>query len=268
MTSGEILSLLMAKHDDSVCVPECKTGATWGGHCPRLDLWVMARSWAHPRFIGYEIKIRRSDFVADNKWPAYLDYCREFYFVAPRGLIDTGELPTEAGLLEVSTTGTRLFTTKKAPVRNIVIPDDLYLYILMSRVLIRLEGMDPAMPDGRRAYWEAWLEDRKIDHNVGCKVSKALRERINEEIMEARSENKRLQQELSELAEVRAMLDELGCRSRWDIYGKIRDLKPGVPDQMKRNLECISIRLQQVLSDIEKADAKRAATVAQGELVL
>jgi len=132
ITSTTVLSALMEKHKYDVCVPECKTGETWTAHgCPRMDLWVMARSWAHPRTIGYEIKVSRQDFLHDNKWPQYLDYCKEFYFACPRGVIDPGELPAEAGLLVLS--GTRMIVKKKAPVRSVEIPEKLYRYILMRR---------------------------------------------------------------------------------------------------------------------------------------
>jgi len=83
-TADQILNLLLIKHSKDVCVPECKGGPTWFGRHDRMDLWTMARSWAHPRCCAYEIKVSRSDFVNDKKWMAYLEYCNELYFVAPR----------------------------------------------------------------------------------------------------------------------------------------------------------------------------------------
>ncbi len=50
---------------------------------------------------GYEVKISRSDFVADDKWQEYLPFCNKFYFVCPPDLIKLSELPPETGLIYV-----------------------------------------------------------------------------------------------------------------------------------------------------------------------
>src|SRR5690242_5105664 len=108
-----IRKLLAAKHAEDVLVPECKDGPTQGGSHRRMDAWVMSKSWANPCVTGYEIKVSRSDFLGDEKWRTYLPLCNEFYFVAPSGIIEPDELPPEAGLLCVSSTGTVLFRKKK-----------------------------------------------------------------------------------------------------------------------------------------------------------
>jgi len=50
----------------------------------------------------FEIKTSRSDFLRDNKWQNYLDYCNYFAFVVPEGLIDKSELPENVGLVYIS----------------------------------------------------------------------------------------------------------------------------------------------------------------------
>ena len=112
--AADIAQLLAAKHADDVFVTECKDGPSTSGHI-KLDAWAMRRSWAHPSFIGYEIKVSRSDFVGDTKWPQYLGVCNEFYFVCPAGIIRSEELSPEAGLLQIVSTGTRLLTKKRLP---------------------------------------------------------------------------------------------------------------------------------------------------------
>ncbi|WP_208112793.1 MmcB family DNA repair protein [Aureibacillus halotolerans] len=43
----------------------------------------------------YEIKVSRSDFLRDDKWPAYKNQCHRFFFVCPKDLIKPEELPDE-----------------------------------------------------------------------------------------------------------------------------------------------------------------------------
>jgi hypothetical protein len=69
------------------------------GEARRLDLFYFSRWNRETR--GYEIKVSRSDFLADKKWREYLKYCRVFYFVAPAGIIKPSELPPEIGLIEI-----------------------------------------------------------------------------------------------------------------------------------------------------------------------
>ena len=88
ITANKIQSLLAVKHSKDIFVPECKDGPTHTADHLRMDAWVMKRSWVRPLSIGYEIKISRQDFLNDQKWHSYLNYCNEFYFVCPAGLID------------------------------------------------------------------------------------------------------------------------------------------------------------------------------------
>jgi hypothetical protein len=60
---------------------------------------------------GFEFKVSRSDFLADQKsqrkryreggpkWKAYLRYCNLFYWVCPEGLIKPEEVEAPAGLI-------------------------------------------------------------------------------------------------------------------------------------------------------------------------
>lgn len=137
ITANDILKLLLKKHKDDICVPECKHGQSWTKEkVKRFDLWSMKKSYANPITWIYEIKISRQDFLQDNKWMTYLPYCTDFYFVAPAGIIDVSEVPEQAGLLLSSKNGTRLFCKKKAPHRHVDTPDCVFKYILMSRTKI------------------------------------------------------------------------------------------------------------------------------------
>lgn len=134
ITADKITELLKQRHKSDVCVPECATDARWR-NCLRFDFWVMKKSWYSPKIIGYEIKVSRSDFLADKKWPGYLAYCNEFYFVCPNGMIDQSELPGDVGLLYVTKSGNRLRVVRSSAHRQIDIEKEnsIYKYVLMAR---------------------------------------------------------------------------------------------------------------------------------------
>lgn len=174
-SASGILALLESRHAKDVFIPECKDGPTHSASHLRMDGWAMTKSWAHPSTIGYEIKVSRSDFLQDNKWPAYLPLCNQFYFVAPKNLIDPSELSADVGLLVVAGDGdgTRLLTKKKAAHRDVEIPDSLWRYILMCRVQIADEK--PLETTVER--WRNWLARKQEDRYLGYEVSKAIREK-------------------------------------------------------------------------------------------
>ena len=138
-TANQIQSLLARKHSEDIFVSECKDGPTVATNHLRMDAWTMKRSWTNPLSIAYEIKVSRQDFLNDHKWHNYLNYCNEFYFVCPSGLIDKSELPDEVGLIYVAKTGTRLFKKKPAHRRIIELPESLLKYILICRAEVRHE---------------------------------------------------------------------------------------------------------------------------------
>lgn len=205
ITARDILALLRTKHSADVFVSECKTGATWGyagdsgnGKMRKLDGWAMKKSWANPFIAGYEIKIHRGDFLQDEKWQNYLDFCNEFYFVCPTNLIQKDELPAEVGLMYVSKTGTMLYTKKKAQRRlNVKIPNSIFRYILMNRVQVIDNVVDnrdytKLLKEEKLRFWKKWVKDRKLDVTFGAYVSKAIQETIRQEITRVRMENDQL----------------------------------------------------------------------------
>lgn len=64
----------------------------------RFDVVGIAKYTRQVRI--YEIKSSRGDFLADAKWPGYLEYCTHFAFVAPAGAIMRWELDRDIGLIE------------------------------------------------------------------------------------------------------------------------------------------------------------------------
>lgn len=204
--SNTLLNLLMQKHSKELCIPECKTGATFVGKPPmRLDLWVMKKSWTNPYVYGYEIKVSRQDFLNDTKWPEYLKYCTDFYFVAPPGIIQPDELPPEAGLIICSVNGKRLYTKKKAPSRTVTIPDSIYRYVLMWRTKYNDRGIEQSQED----YWKQWLKRSDETKELGYNVSKKVQIILQEKVSKVQRENNVLKNENKLYSHVKAVLEEL-----------------------------------------------------------
>ena len=64
----------------------------------RFDVVGIAKYTRQVRI--YEVKSSRGDFLRDDKWERYLDFCTHFAFVAPAGAIFRWELPSAIGLIE------------------------------------------------------------------------------------------------------------------------------------------------------------------------
>lgn len=212
MTAAEILKLLAAKHAGDVFVPECKDGPTHYGSHRRMDAWVMNRSWANACATGYEIKVNRSDFLGDEKWGEYLPLCNRFYFVCPRGLIAVEEVPVGAGLMYVAKTGTRLFTKRKAPHRDVEIPEELWRYVLMCRTKVRDED-DGSLGLGLD-YWKEWLERKREKQWIGTEVGRRLWELYEEAV----TRQNHAEQLVKGYEVVRTRLKELGIDPDESMY--------------------------------------------------
>jgi hypothetical protein len=260
MTAEQIIELLAAKHADDVFVPECKDGSTWGGHL-RMDAWAMAKSWSHPLVSAYEVKVARGDWLKDQKFQHYLAYCNVFHLVCPRDVIRPEEVPAEAGLLYVSSTGNRLVTKKKAPYRQVTVPEDLYRYVLMSRVRITANWHDRGedVRQSRIAHWKSVLAERAEAERLGY----AIKGRIAEVMKQLWAENHQLKAQMESLQAFKDELRAAGVdpgsighyrwtreRARQQIVGGLdQTLVPQLRELMataERTLEAIGPKKEQV----------------------
>ena len=218
MTAQDIIPLLAARHRKDLFVRECKTGPTIGTTHLRLDAWAMRRSYTRAATYGYEVKVSRSDFLSDDKWRSYLPYCNQFFWVAPRGLVLPDEISDGCGLLEVSNGGKRLLTRKKAKHREAPAVADVWEYILISRVRAVDDRIEP-----EAEYWKSWLERRGELKEVGWRVSKRLRQLIEEEITRVKQQNDALRNENRNLEQVREICAEVGIdlRGLWNVRGEV-----------------------------------------------
>ena len=241
ITSRDIEKAIDARHIDEIVVHQCKTGASGSG-VNIMDTWVMPKSWAHPDCTAYEIKVSRSDFMADKKWHKYLDYCNYFYFVCPWKMIDPKEVPYGAGLCYLSQTGTKLFTKVKAPRRAVKIPEDLWRYVLMCRTEIT---RDRAM-FSEKVYWENWLKDKKRDRDFGMHVSKSINEFYKANVDKVEQKQRQLDKDIARYKWVADYLEKLGIKAGDRMYDwgfqdafrqKMEEVKTGIGQDLINALQ-------------------------------
>ena len=244
ITANTILKALWTKHIEDVFISECKVGPSRHRGCPRLDAWAMKKSWASPLTTGYEIKVSRSDFLNDTKWASYLLYCNELYFVCPAKIILVEEVPEQCGLMYISSTGTRLYIKKKAPYRDVDIPVELYIYILMGRVRIVGEYQKADAVE----YWKGWLKDKKEDQELGYRVSEKVRKKVDS----VERINRSLTEKMEDYDDIRQLILDLGLDLnktylKYSVEKRVKEILTGIPDNLTRALTS----LKRGISDFE-----------------
>lgn len=270
VTAKDILLALENKHFDDVFVPECKGGPTWAGRHSRLDAWAMPRSWVRWTTYGYEIKVSRSDFVQDEKWVRYLDLCHQLYFVCPWGMIRVEEAPEAAGLMWLTNTGSRLVIKKKAPRREIAFPQDLFIYLLMSRLDLRLKNEHLDARDGdvdararRIFYHRQQVENAKNGQDVAALV----RGRVRREIMDLHQKAVTAEQEVRGLQEFADLMGEMKINPQqlltsWGkarVENDLRDKIAGVSERTAKQIEDAAANLARLARDLRKIGSEQQA---------
>lgn len=243
ITEAHVTALLAERHKNDVFVSQCKTGQSLAAdHFSILDAWCMKRSWSQQLMIGYEIKLSRSDFMQDQKFHKYLDYCNEFYFVTTSGTISKHEIPKEVGLIVLTKNANSLIKSKRAAYRQIDFPVDLIKYVLISRAEIQASSKiwsSAHSSNQKREFFEAWLQNKKIDQSFGRMLSKEIRTEVNKKILDVEYDNKRLQQQIEALEHIKKFLSDIGVENVehfWDIRHKVRRMiYDTMPDDMILN---------------------------------
>ena len=241
MTEKDITNtIVMNDRKNYICFPQCKTGLVWGkDSADIIDVWAMRKSWTDLSFIAYEIKTSRSDFLNDNKWPSYLPFCNELYFITTGKEVCTAdEMPEGVGLKYVSKTGRRIFTKKKAVYRQIDFPEELFIYILMSR----------HSESRNRAYWENWLRNKDYDKLLGNRVSKELSKFINDDKDDLERQISSVYNENSNLTEVKEYLDKMGIdykgyagyQALGNLKKRLNEISSGFSEEFSKDIDnCI-----------------------------
>lgn len=255
ITSTEIKKALAESHSKDFFLTEVKNGSTYFPPAQGLlmfDGFAMTRSYTKPCIKIYEIKVSRSDFLRDNKWELYKQYCNELYFAVPKGLIDKTELPDDVGLIYYNRDGTRKLTTKrKALWRDIEEPVEVYKYLIYSR-------LDPdrfPFYNDRKEWAEAYLQDKKDRKTIGY----ALGSKMAEDLQAAEKKLEELavrQHQLAVLDAITEVLDKhrlnpfdwrFGLDWKRDLWSNGRRKEPD-PEAYQKKMEKFKEELNAALS--------------------
>ena len=156
---------------------EVKSGSTWSADAPkRFDLLALKKSWSHPCIRIYEAKSNRRTFLGDHKWPQYMDYCNEFYWLCPTGIIEKSEVDPRCGLVTINPESGAIHTRKKAIYRSIT-PEsraDILMYLFMWRMSTKAIGM--TREEQIVLIQKDMEEDKDIGAQYACHISKTLNE--------------------------------------------------------------------------------------------
>ena len=210
----------------------------------------MNRSWTSLTFTGYEVKTSRADFLGDQKWPDYLPLCHRLYFVCPYGLIQADEVPDQAGVLWASKGGTRLYTKRHAPRREIDPPVDLLLYVLMCRATLQSYGERET--EQNAAFWRRWLEEKEEKRRLGYEVSKGVRAKVTQ--ME--TDLQRAKAESAQGAEFLAYLKSHGIQAgAWNWQQRLEDTvlakHPVISPKLVTEVRALAAQAQALVKKID-----------------
>jgi hypothetical protein len=259
-----ILRQIQKRHAGEPFFTEVKNGPThYSNNLLKLDGLAFKKSWAHSCITGYEIKVDRNDFLRDDKWPGYKNYCNKFLFACPSGLISKDEVSKDVGLIYYNPEKDTIFTKKQALFREIEIPQEMLLYLIMARWC---EGMKDPYPffNSRKEYFEEWLKEKEVKKELGYKV----KNRMSEIIKALQDENKKLKDENStnntykrQTERIKKIMANAGLRvSYWhDEYIKElqKALEVKIPLQMVNPILNIEANIKNLKSMIEgKEDSK------------
>ncbi|MFZ5815333.1 MAG: MmcB family DNA repair protein [Bacillota bacterium] len=260
-----ILEALRRRHHQETFITEVKTGPTMyaeRGSLQKIDALAIKPSWANPCFTAYEVKVSRSDFLADDKWSNYLNYCHRFYWACPSGLIKPEEVADECGLVWVNEDGD-LSVRKAALYRNIEIPWEMLYYILISRI-------DPDRHpffNTTREYFEAYLQDKHDKYLLGDMVSRKWRADL-EAVKQRVTEAEEIRRRAAVALEVMEVLKEFGIEvsswngtaSRYDLDRLRERLSSGISHPTVYKLQRAAEYLRDALGELSSTspEAKEA----------
>lgn len=249
--ADEIKHALQKKHHEDFFLTEVKNGPTQTvKHHLKLDALAIKRSWANPAIIGYEVKVSRSDFQRDEKWPAYLAYCNQFCFVCPKGLIQPEELPPEVGLIYFNPETGALSTKRKAMHRLIDEPIDMYKYIIMSR----LDSDRYPFFSSAREFVEAFLQDKDERKQMGRHFSIAVTgtiRKLEDEILTLKRKSERDADDVEQYQKLRQLLYKHGIRiDRWSQWEQ--ELEAALSTAVSPNVARTVRRLADTAAELQR----------------
>lgn len=169
---------------------------------PRPDVYTILKSFIKPCPSAFEVKVSRSDFLADvtaGKWTKYLQYAYSVTFACEVGLLFKDDVPQQCGLIVRHENAWRY--AKRPLINPVEIPRSAWMKLLIDGVhregpLVRARSFNIDNGFAKRYGSEAarWVSDAaSIKERVGYaeERSKLTLERAQKEANEIRERARR-----------------------------------------------------------------------------
>lgn len=257
VTALDVKKALAGYHCKDFYITECKNGSTYFAPPQGLlkfDALAISKSWTSPRIRIYEIKVSRNDFKQDGKWHLYKQYCHEFCFACPKGLIRKEELPDDVGLVYFNPENGAVRQVKKPLYRSVEYDANMLMYIIMNRLD---DDRIPFYGDDRTAYARDYLankaDKRSIGHRLGSQMARDLTD-----LQDKLKRNERAQEAIDTLREIERMLQDAGHYVwRWNQVPK--EIEKLLTSGDLPEMENIKIHIQGLQHELEKIEARSDA---------
>lgn len=222
--ADEIKYALSKRHIEDFFLTEVKTGPSTMTKTLRLDALAIKKSWTQPCFTGYEVKVDRQDFLRDEKYLSYRDYCHRLYLVCPLGLVQPEEVPEDVGLIYYNPEKESLFTKRKALYRDMEIKWEILYYIILSR--ITTNERHPFFSSDRE-FIKRYIEDKEDKHFLSDQFKSKLTQQVVDADKRAKVAEGQLQryekkaQERDEI--VKILIDKELIKSEWNLINNVKE---------------------------------------------
>jgi len=227
---------------------EVKSGSTWGNNSPkRFDLLALKKSWTKPCIRIYEAKASRNTFLNDQKWTKYLDYCNEFYWLCPTGMIKKEEIDPRCGLVTVNPKSGAVYTRQKAVYRDAdpKLQRDVLMYLFMWRIDAKAAWM--ITRERRIARIQSDIaENKKLGERYANYVSKTLNEAARRYEKKERSIIRRE----ADLKRFREWCNEVGL-NEYEVHNALKKDRI-IKLHQSSNMYSLKLALKRMLQDMEQ----------------
>ena len=250
MRADEILQVLQQRHKTDLWTTEVKDGPSTMVQTSRMDGLAIKRSWTHPRFVGYEVKVSRSDFLRDNKWDAYLPLTHQFSFACPWELIMPPELPDAVGLYWATPSG-KLKQVRKPMLRPM---QELPTWLLYYVVISRLDPDRHPFFSSSREYIAAFVDDKAGRRTLGRKFHTRLVEDMARLSQENEDLRDRLNREESRFVQLERALKAVDLSAdSWRLPAELTRLRDAAMLGVDREaLQSIQFGAQNILKAVAR----------------
>lgn len=185
----------------------------------RPDVFTMERTYTALNTRAFEVKVSRSDFLADataGKAQGYRSVAGALAFAAPKGLLKREEIPDGCGLIERGESGWR-WARKPVMSRIETLPTKVWLKLLMDGI----ERVHDPRGQLRRQRVNEYTQQRRAEQMLGAELGSLLADRERARL-ELQFEASRLR---DEAAAMQASREERAAKSRAALEETLQGLR-------------------------------------------